>query len=137
MTLEFVGPLGVAIVGSRRALDLAWAALAAGGIVLLSPHPADRSMLGAGLRAGGRVLGRLHPARGPGRPGAQRRHQPALALAVADRDHAAGRDPGAGAELLDPELLAIGLAVALLSSAIPYSLELEALRSFRPGRSAC
>src|SRR5689334_21051347 len=37
VTVEFVGPLGVAVFGSRRPLDLLWAALAAGGIVLLSP----------------------------------------------------------------------------------------------------
>jgi inner membrane transporter RhtA len=37
VTFEFVGPLGVAILGSRRPADLAWAGLAAGGIALLSP----------------------------------------------------------------------------------------------------
>jgi drug/metabolite transporter (DMT)-like permease len=37
VTLEFVGPLGVAVAGSRRLMDLIWAVLAAGGILLLAP----------------------------------------------------------------------------------------------------
>src|SRR3712207_9539549 len=37
VTLEFVGPLGVAVAGSRRVLDLLWVVLAAAGIVLLAP----------------------------------------------------------------------------------------------------
>ena len=37
VTVEFVGPLGVAVFGSRKLLDLLWTVLAAGGIVLLSP----------------------------------------------------------------------------------------------------
>ncbi|MDP9483216.1 MAG: EamA family transporter, partial [Chloroflexota bacterium] len=41
VTLEFVGPLGVALVGSRHARDLLWVALAAGGILLLSPGLGD------------------------------------------------------------------------------------------------
>ena len=37
VTFEFIGPLAVALAASRRALDLVWVALAAGGILLLSP----------------------------------------------------------------------------------------------------
>jgi inner membrane transporter RhtA len=40
---------------------------------------------------------------------------------------------GAGASLLDPQVLALGIAVALLGSVIPYSLETEALRRLRAG----
>ena len=50
VTFEFVGPLGVAIAGSRRLLDLLWAALAAAGILLLSDFGcADLDGLGVAL----------------------------------------------------------------------------------------
>jgi inner membrane transporter RhtA len=130
VTLEFVGPLGVAIAGSRRPLDFAWAALAAAGIVLLSPgvrSSVDLTGAGLALLAGcfwaayillSARVGRAFPG-GNGLAAAMA--VGALALLPV------GLIEG-GTELLEPELLAVGLAVALLSSAIPYSLELEALR---------
>jgi inner membrane transporter RhtA len=135
VTLEFVGPLGVAILGSRRALDLAWAALAAGGIVLLSPAPGGSlDALGAGLALLAGVFWAAYillAARvGQALSGGTGL---ALALAVATAIMLPVGIPEAGAELLEPELLAIGLAVALLSSAIPYSVELEALRRLPAG----
>ncbi len=74
VTFEFVGPLGVAVLGSRKPLDLAWVALAAAGILLLSDFgAAGLDGLGVALAlTAGRLLGRLHPAdraRGPGLPG--------------------------------------------------------------------
>jgi inner membrane transporter RhtA len=135
VTLEFVGPLGVAIVASRRALDLAWVALAAAGIVLLSPAPGGSlDALGVGLAfLAGLVwaayillsarVGRAFSG-GDGL---------ALAMVVATVLLLPVGIVGGGAELLEPELLAIGLGVALLSSAIPYSLELEALRRLPEG----
>ena len=75
VTLEFTGPFAVAVAGSRRASDLLWVALAAGGILLLSPGlHGSLDGLGVGLRAArGRLLGRLHRARRAGRAGVQRR----------------------------------------------------------------
>ena len=68
VTLEFVGPLTVGLLGSRRALDLAWVALAAAGIV---PSPAPRGRRESGRdRAGAdcrRLLGPLHPPQRPDR----------------------------------------------------------------------
>jgi inner membrane transporter RhtA len=130
VTLEFVGPLGVAIVGSRRRLDLAWAALAAIGIVLLSPGVRESvDTLGAALAllAGGFWAAYILLSARVGRafPGG-------TGLAIAMLIASLGLIPvgvaEGGGELVAPEILAVGLAVGLLSSAIPYSLELEALR---------
>ena len=135
VTLEFVGPLGVAIAASRRALDLAWGALAGGGILLLSPAPGGSlDELGAALAllagcfwAAYILLSARVGQTFSGGTGL------ALAMVVATVVLLPVGIPGGGAELLDPGLLAVGLAVALLSSAIPYSLELEALRRLAAG----
>jgi inner membrane transporter RhtA len=135
VTLEFVGPLGVAIAGSRRRLDLLWIALAAAGLLLLSPVPgSDLDAFGvflallAGLFWASYIVLTARVGRAiPGGSG--------LALAMGVAALAAlpvGVIDGAGA-LLDPELLAVGAAVAVLSSALPYSLELEALRRLPQG----
>jgi inner membrane transporter RhtA len=135
VTFEFVGPLGVAVAGSRRALDLLWVALAAAGILLLSE-------LGAGgLDALGIALALLAGAFWAAyilltaRVG--RRYQGADGLALAMVVGALVSIPvgvaEAGSELLVPWILAVGLAVAVLSSAIPYALEMEALRRMPTG----
>ena len=131
VTFEFVGPLSVAVFGSRRRLDLAWAALAAAGILLLSDFGgADLDGAGRGSRAdGGGVLGRLHPAQ----PRESARSSPA---ATGWRWRCWWRScrwcrwasRTAGATCSWPGCCAVGFAVAMLSSAIPYTLELEALR---------
>jgi inner membrane transporter RhtA len=130
VTFEFVGPLGVAVAGSRRPLDLLWVALAAAGILLLSDFGSS-SLDGLGvalaLLAGGfwaayillsARVGRVFPG-GSGL---------ALAMVVASAMLLPVGLGDAGADLLVPWVLAAGAAVAILSSAIPYSLELEALR---------
>jgi inner membrane transporter RhtA len=135
VTLEFVGPLGVAVFGSRGPLDLLWVGLAAAGILLLSDFgSADLDGLGVALAllAGGfwaayillsARVGRVFPG-GSGL---------ALAMVVAAALLFPVGVGDAGADLLVPWILAAGAAVALLSSAIPYSLELEALRRMPPG----
>jgi len=129
VTFEFVGPLGVAVAGSRRPLDIAWVVLAAAGILLLSGGSSGLDPLGVAfaLLAGGfwaayillsaRVGGAFPGGRGL-----------ALAMVVGAVVVAPLGIADGGAALLEPELLAAGAAVALLSSVIPYSLELEALR---------
>jgi inner membrane transporter RhtA len=130
VTCEFVGPLSVAVFGSRRPLDLVWVALAAGGILLLATPS------GSGLNAPGVILalvaggwwaayillssrtGRVFPG-GTGLT---------LAMIVASVLILPVGLVDGGADLLRPEILATGLAVAVLSSLIPYSLEFEALR---------
>ncbi len=132
VTLEFVGPLGVALAGSRSRLDVVWGLLAAAGVALLGGvgTPNLAGVLFA-LAAGGfwaayillsaRVGRAFH--RGDGLAIAMAVGAlPLIPLGVAD----------AGAQLLHPDLLAVGFAVAMLSSVVPYSLELEALRRIRP-----
>ena len=131
VTLEFVGPLGVAVFGSRRRRDLIWALLAAVGIVLLSDGagggPIDPLGAALALAAGGFWAGYiLQSARvGGSHPGLGGLAVAATisTLIVAPLGIAQG-----GSDLLTPSNLAVGLAVGLLSSAIPYALELEALR---------
>ncbi len=130
VTLEFIGPLGVAIAGSRRRLDLLWVGLAAAGILLLSPVPgSDLDGLGvvmalvAGCFWGAYILLTARVGRAlPGGGGL------AIAMTIAAVAVIPVGIADGGDALLDAELLAIGLAVAVLSSALPYSVELEALR---------
>jgi inner membrane transporter RhtA len=131
VTLEFVGPLGVAVFGSRRGRDVVWALLAAAGIVLLSDGAGSGGLdpLGAALAltAGGFWAAYiLQSARvGNSYPGLGGL---AVAMAVSAVLVAPFGIAQGGGELLAPANLAIGLGVGLLSSAIPFALELEALR---------
>lgn len=129
VTIEFVGPLAVAIGGSRRALDLLWVVLAAAGILLLARGGDSVNAAGVGfaLLAGAcwaayillsARVGRVFPG-GSGL---------ALAMALGSVVLLPVGIAGAGSALLQPGLLAAGAGVAMLSSAIPYSLELAALR---------
>jgi inner membrane transporter RhtA len=130
VTFEFVGPLGVAIAGSRRGADLAWAALAAGGIALLSPGiggSLDALGVGFALLAGVFWAAYILLTARVGRA-FERGDGLALAMSFSSLLLLPGGILGGGVDLFDPALLGVGLAVALLSSAIPYSLELEALR---------
>jgi inner membrane transporter RhtA len=130
VTFEFVGPLGVALAGSRRALDLLWIALAAGGILLIaSPGTSDLDGVGVlfALLAGGAWAAYILLSARTGRvfPGGGGL---ALAMCVAAVVLVPFGVADAGSALLDTEVLLIGAAVAMLSSAIPYSAEFEALR---------
>jgi inner membrane transporter RhtA len=130
VTIEFWGPLAVAVLGSRRPLDVLWAALAAGGILLLAgPGGGDVEAAGVllALLAGGCWAAYILLSARTGRafPGGT-----GLALAMAVGALVvlpAGVAQGGGA-LIEPDLVAAAVVVALASSVIPYSLELEALR---------
>ena len=130
VTFEFVGPLGVAIAGSRRRLDLAWVGFAAVGIVLIAaPGTGDLDALGvlyaliAGAAWAAYILLSARTGRAfPGGTGL------ALAMCVAAALLLPVGIGAAGDALLNAEVLLIGLGVAVLSSVIPYSAEFEALR---------
>jgi inner membrane transporter RhtA len=136
VTFEFLGPLGVAVAGSRHARDLLWVALAAAGILLLSNFgdfgSLDAGGVGFAVLAGAfwaayillsARVGQVFPG-GAGL---------ALALVASTILLAPVGIADAGGTLLEPAVLGTGAAVAMLSSAIPYSLELEALRSLPNG----
>jgi inner membrane transporter RhtA len=130
VTIEFVGPLLVAVSGSRRLVDLVWVVLAAVGILALT-HGGTRGLSAIGVMfaliawalwaayilVNARV-GRAFE-RGTGL---------ALAMLVASVAALPAGIADGGGRLLEPHSLAVGAAVGMLSSAIPYSLEVEALR---------
>lgn len=131
VAIEFLGPLGVAIAASRRRLDLLWAVLAAAGIALIAPwnESASVSWLGIGfaLVAGACwaayiLLSAAAGSRFPGTTGLS------FAMIVSAVVIAPVGVTTGGADLLQPSVILIGLGVGLLSSVIPYSLELQALR---------
>jgi inner membrane transporter RhtA len=126
VTIEFWGPLAVAVFGSRRPLDLLWVALAAAGIVLLADPGGSLDTAGVvfAFAAGGLWVGYILLSV---RVGAV--HPGGTGLAIAMVFGALVTLPfGIGPDLLSVEMLAAGAVVALASSVIPYSLELEALR---------
>ena len=133
VTFEFTGPLAVALLGSRSRTDLVWASLAAAGILLFAPdigNGLDPLGVGFALIAAAfwaaYILLSARVGRGPAGLGGL-----SLAMVVASVILVPVGVHDGGGELLDPTLLLVGLGVALLSSAIPYVAELEALRRLR------
>ena len=130
VTVEFLGPLGVAVLGSRRRLDFVWVALAGCGVALLAEsggrgvHPLGLLFAAlAGVCWALYILlsvpiGRIYA----GASGLA----PAMALGAVLI--APWGIVSAGAGLRDPQLVGAAAGVGLLSSALPWSLELEALR---------
>jgi inner membrane transporter RhtA len=135
VTIEFLGPLAVAVATSRRLIDLLWVALAGAGVALLTGagrpagggHGIDLLGLAFALLAGASWAAYIVLSRATGRrfPGASGLTIAMLVAAVVIVP--VGVTAGRGA-LLRPGILATGLAIGLLSSIIPYTLELEALR---------
>ncbi len=133
VTIEFVGPLAIAVIGSRRARDLVWVALAAIGVALLGFEPEGVNLPGVlfALLAGASwaayiLLSASTGRRWPGLDGLAVASVLATLLLTLPAIHVGG------GTLLDPEILALGAAVGLLSSVIPYSFEMAALRRLRP-----
>jgi inner membrane transporter RhtA len=140
VTLEFVGPLGVAIVSSRRALDGMWVALAAIGIALITPWQAGSAagsvdplgvaiaLVTGGCWAAYIVLG--------GRVSRVLTGSVAVATGMSIATLTVLPIALAGGRLgsFAPHLYAAGVAVAVLSSALPFTLEMHALGA-PPGRT--
>jgi inner membrane transporter RhtA len=133
VTVEFLGPLAIALAGSRRWLDAVWALLAGAGVVLLADIGGGASLLGILFALAAAVcwasyilLGAKLGEATAGGSGL------AIAMTIGAVVIAPFGVAEAGPALLDPVTLVIGAGVALLSSVIPYSLELEALRKIPP-----
>ena len=134
VTLEFTGPLVLALLGSRRLLDLLWVLLACAGIALIAPWQNNNiDLLGMALAIGAGALWAGYIVLG-GKVSKLMKGGDAVAvgllfattfivpIGVLSGDLAA----------LNGKLLLIGVAVALLTSSIPYTLEIGALRQLPP-----
>ena len=134
VTIEFAGPVAVAVALSHRRLDLVWVALAAAGIVLLADPFGAGGLDPVGLAfvltaatcwAGYILLAQRTAGRFRGGEGL------ALASLVAVLVPLGPGLAVGGTGLLHPHVLLLGFCVAVLCSVIPYSLETEALRRMR------
>ena len=130
VALEFTGPLAVAIYASRRAIDFLWIALAVVGLLLLIPTGATRAgidLIGAGYALGAGVCWALYILFGQ-KAGADNGVQTAaLGVMIAALFVAPIGLIHAGSALLTPSLIPIAIGVAILSTALPYTLEMIAL----------
>lgn len=130
VTIEVLGPLVLSVVAARRALAWLWAGLAAVGVALLGEGSFGHlDPLGVLLAAGAGTSWAFYIllSRETGRRFA-RLDGLAIAMTIGALATAPFGIVSAGASLLRPEVLLLGAAVALLSSAVPYGLELLALR---------
>lgn len=132
-TIEFLGPFVIALAGSRRVTDLLPGCLAAGGVVLLSGggvplEPAGLALaaVAAGCWAGYILVSSRMARRLSGGQGL------ALAVSFAALLSAPYGIAQAGSALLDPHVLGVAAVVAIASSVLPYSCNLEALRRIPP-----
>ena len=132
VTVEFLGPLAVAVAGSRRRVDFVWIVLAGSGVALLGSPTVDVDRVGLLLAvAAGAfwaayiVIGKRLGATWPLQDGLT------LAMIVAAVLVTPLGIASAGAKVADPRLLVLGAAVAVLASVVPYALELAALRRLK------
>jgi inner membrane transporter RhtA len=156
VTIEFLGPLAVAVASSRRWLDVLWVIMAAAGVLLLTQGGArlasSSGAAGSAVARAGPVLGLSTQAAGIGfglvaaagwaayillSRATGRRFSGSsglvIAMVVAAVVVTGPAITQTGPALLHPSVIAEGLAIGLLSSVIPYRLELEALRRVRAG----
>ena len=129
VAVEFLGPLSLAVAASRRRIDFLWAALAGGGMLCLVPGAqaaGARDLAGFGfalLSAGSWVLYIICGQRA-GQLGSR---AVALGVAVAAAAVLPLGLAHAGRDLLRPDVLPLGIAVAAISACLPYGLEMVAL----------
>jgi inner membrane transporter RhtA len=133
VTIEFLGPLALAVSGSRRARDLVWALLAAVGVALLGLERGDLDLAGVGFAllaaamwAAYILLSADTGRRWPGLEGLTVASIVATVVITPLVVTLSGRGLG------NPRVILLGALVGLLSSVVPYSCEITALRTIRP-----
>ncbi|MEU3255004.1 EamA family transporter [Streptomyces sp. NPDC006997] len=129
VTLEVLGPLALSVLASRRAINILWAALALAGVFLLGGGVGDLDPVGAAFALGAGAMWAAYIVfsartgrRFPQADGL------ALAMAIAAVVFLPLGIAESGTKLMDPVTFGLGAAVAVLSSVLPYTLELLALR---------
>jgi len=137
IAIEFMGPLGLALFHSRKPIHFVWIALAVLGLVLILPLTAGSRSLdptGVAFACAAAVFWALYIVLGKRTAHLHAGRTVALGMTVAAVIVVPVGLASAGATLLQPAFLGLGLLVAVLSSAIPYSLEMIAMRGI-PKRS--
>lgn len=130
VALEFTGPLALALFSSRRLLDFLWVALAVAGLWLLLPSQHAEARLdpqGMSLALGAGVCWALYIVFGQKAGAEHGSHTVALGTLIAALMVFPIGLWQTGGGLFSAELLPVAMAVAVLSSALPYSLEMVAL----------
>jgi len=130
IAIEIAGPLAVVLLTSRSTRDFLWAALAIGSLMLLVPWPgADAPLdpVGIAFAAGAALCWALYIVFGKRASQAGAATAVALGMTVASLITLPVGVAAAGSKIVLPPVLALGLVVALLSSAIPYMLEMKAM----------
>ena len=129
IALEFTGPLAVALFGSRHLRDVVWVVLAVLGLVLLVPEQGTQALdpVGVAYALGAGACWALYIVFGQKAGSDHGPQTVALGSCIAAAVAVPFGVAHAGAALLSPALLPIAFGVALLSTALPYSLEMVAL----------
>ncbi|MFT3668979.1 MAG: threonine/homoserine exporter RhtA [Pseudoxanthomonas sp.] len=129
IALEFTGPLAVALFGSRHLRDVVWVALAVLGLVLLVPEQGTQALdpVGVAYALGAGACWALYIVFGQKAGSDHGPQTVALGSCIAAAVAVPFGVVHAGTALLSPALLPIAFGVALLSTALPYSLEMVAL----------
>lgn len=134
VALEFTGPLALALIASRRLLDFVWVGLAGAGILLLAPiapRGGALDLLGVAFALGAGACWALYIVFGQRAGAAQGGRATSLGMCVAAVLVVPVGVANAGSALLSADLLPAALGVGILSSALPYSLEMAAMRRLR------
>lgn len=131
MTLAFSAPLVMVLVASRRRRDVAWALLAAGGVITLGGLDRPTSLAGVlyALAAGCAWVGVAYAGQ---RVAARTRRLDGLALALPIAALVSAPLGAGQLEAIDPNSLLIAIAIAIGGLILPFALELEGLRRLEP-----
>lgn len=133
VTIEFLGPLSLALLGCRRVRDLIWVVLAAAGVAILGFGPTSHDLAGIGFAFAAATCWAGYIWFGA-KVSASWRGVSALTLACWLGVVTLGVPAvwTSGSALVQPHVIGAALAIGLLSSVVPYSLELKALQTIPP-----